>query len=105
MKVIRRVPGIYYFSQVTSPHFSGKTGKIAKKSIPCLGKHREFGNLTKPRETPYNCVYAQAVISLVLKVKVIAIVCLSFFVFFSQKPNVSLKSVLHMKQSQINELA
>ena len=59
---------------VYTPHrkhyssITGKTGKMVKKN-PCLGKHREFGNVVK---TP-KISFAQVVNSLILKVHDITI--------------------------------
>ena len=73
------------------------------KTIPCQGKHREFGNFVKTqgkhREFCQNTgktqgiLLAQVVNALILKVKDIAIFAA---IFFLQKLNRSAKSVLGM---------
>ena len=60
-------------------HGTGKTGKIAQ-TIPCQGKHREFGKFAKTQ----GILLAQVVNVLILKVKDIAIVAAKKSIFFPE---------------------
>ena len=53
------------------------------KKIPCQGKHREFENLENLAKTP-GILFAQAVNSLILKVKDTAIFAAKISIFFSR---------------------
>ena len=59
------------------PHCTGKTGKMAPKN-PCQGKHREFGKFAQTE----GVWFAQAVNSLILKVKDISICAAQISYFF-----------------------